>query len=114
MSGVIMGALSFRQRNPHRFLIRTCQVSIKEVPSPPQVSIEIELTNKNSLAALFTQSGVLLYCIFSSLHLSLSLYVYAMDVTGHLCRLFFCCMSVITQSGHFASAFGLLLKNIIF
>lgn len=64
MPGVIVGALSFRQRNPYRFLIRACQVSIKEVPSPPQVSIEIELTNKNSLAALFTQSGMLLYCIF--------------------------------------------------
>lgn len=63
MPAVIMGALSFRRRNPHRFLMRTCQVSIKEVPSPPQVSIEIELTNKNSLAALFTQSGMLLYCI---------------------------------------------------
>lgn len=64
MPGVIMGALSFRQRNPHRFLIRACQVSIKEVPSPPRVSIEIGLTNKNSLAALFTQSGMLLDCIF--------------------------------------------------
>lgn len=53
MFAVIMGALSFRRRNPHSFLIRACQVSIKEVPSPPRVSIEIGLTNKNSLAALF-------------------------------------------------------------
>lgn len=67
MSVVIKGALSFRQRNPHRFLIRICQVSIKKVPSPPQVSIEIELTNKNSLAFLLTWRGKLLY--FTFLHL---------------------------------------------
>lgn len=60
MSGVILGVLPLRWRNPHWFLIRTCQVSIKEVPSPPLVSIEIRLTNKNSLAALFAQSGLLL------------------------------------------------------
>lgn len=67
MFAVIMGALSFRQRNPRRFLIRACQVSIKEVPSPPRVSIEIGLTNKNSLAALFAQSGTLLCCVLASL-----------------------------------------------
>lgn len=60
MSAVILGVLPLRWRNPHWFLIRTCQVSIKEVPSPPLVSIEIRLTNKNSLAALFAQSGLLL------------------------------------------------------
>lgn len=62
MCGVILGVLLLRWRNPHWFLIRTCQVSIKEVPSPPLVSIEIRLTNKNSLAAVFAQSGLLLCC----------------------------------------------------
>lgn len=58
---------SRRCRNPHWFLIRTCQVSIKEVPSPPLVSIEIRLTNKNSLAALFAQSGLLLLlCVWAT------------------------------------------------
>lgn len=46
MSGVMMGVLPLRWRNPHWFLIGTCQVSIKKVPSPPLVSIEIRLTNK--------------------------------------------------------------------
>lgn len=67
MFAVIMGAFSFRRKNPRRFLIRACQVSIKEVPSPPRVSIEIGLTNKNSLAALFAQSGTLLCCVLESL-----------------------------------------------
>lgn len=64
MSEIIVGAPSFRQRNPWWFLIRTCQVSIKEVPSPPQVSIEIELTNKNSSASVYLDWAVTCYCIF--------------------------------------------------
>lgn len=53
-----MHPLSFRYRNPSRFLIKTCQVSMKKPPSPPHVSIGIELTNKNRLALLFTQWDV--------------------------------------------------------
>lgn len=67
MSGVMMGVLPLRWRNPHCSLIRTCQVSIKELPSPPRVSIEIRLTNKNSLAAVCGLPA-LLCCASHRLH----------------------------------------------
>ena len=75
-------------RNPRRFLIRTCQVSI-EVPSPPQVSIETELTNKNSLLALFSQNWMLPYCTFLlSISCSVFMFEQICNLTCFSCLIF--------------------------